>query len=210
LVDGDTGYGNFNNARRFVNKVEMRGIAGVCYEDKQFPKTNSLLDGGRQILADIPEFQRKIEACKAACTDPDFQIVARVEAFIAGWGLEEAIKRSEAYRQAGADAILMHSNRKDHKEIEAFIQAWGNRHPVILVPTKYYTTPTQTFRDWGVSTVIWANHNLRSAVGAMKAVSKEIFESQSLVGVEKNVPSVNEIFRLQGMDELAEAEKKYL
>jgi len=210
LVDGDTGYGNFNNARRFVRKLEQRGIAGVCYEDKQFPKTNSLLDGGRQVLADIPEFQKKIEACKAAATDSDFQIVARVEAFIAGWGLEEALKRSEAYKQAGADAILMHSNRKDHKEIESFIHAWGNRLPVVLVPTKYYTTPTQTFRDWKVSTVIWANHNLRSAVSAMKATSKEIFESQSLVNVEKNVVSVNEIFRLQDMGELGEAEKKYL
>lgn len=210
LVDGDTGYGNFNNARRFVRKLEQVGVAGVCYEDKQFPKTNSLLAGGRQILADISEFQRKIEACKATVTDPDFQIVARVEAFIAGWGLEEALKRSEAYKNAGADAILMHSNLKDHSEIESFIKAWGNRLPVVLVPTKYYTTPTQTFRDWQVSLVIWANHNLRASVSAMKATSKEIFEKQSLVNVEKNVVSVNEIFRLQGMDELAEAEKKYL
>ena len=59
--------------------------------------------------------------------DPDFCIVARVEAFIAGWGLEEALKRAEAYREAGADAILMHSKRSDANEIEAFVKAWDNK-----------------------------------------------------------------------------------
>ena len=59
--------------------------------------------------------------------DPDFCIVARVEAFIAGWGLEEALKRAEAYRAAGADAILMHSKRSDANEIEAFVKAWDNK-----------------------------------------------------------------------------------
>jgi phosphoenolpyruvate phosphomutase len=52
LVDGDTGYGNFNNVRRLVRKLGERGIAGVCLEDKIFPKTNSFL-GERQPLADM-------------------------------------------------------------------------------------------------------------------------------------------------------------
>lgn len=46
LLDGDTGYGNFNNARRLVRKLEQIGVAGVCLEDKVFPKRNSLLDDG--------------------------------------------------------------------------------------------------------------------------------------------------------------------
>ena len=104
----------------------------------------------------------------------------------------------------------MHSKRGDSSEIEAFLQAWGNRHPVIIVPTKYYTTPTDKFREWGVSMVIWANHNIRSAITAMQQTSKLIYENESLVPVEKNIASVKEVFRLQNMDELKQAEKKYL
>jgi phosphoenolpyruvate phosphomutase len=209
LVDAGSGYGNFNNARRFAKKLEQRGIAGVCYEDRPFPKA-SLLEVGEHALLDISEFQRKIEACKAAVTDPDFQIVAKVEALVAGYGLDEAIQRSEAYRQAGADAILIQSNRSDLKEIEEFVQAWDERHPLILVPSKYYETPTDTFRDWGISAVIWEDHNLRASIDAMKEVSKELFETQSIVGVEHKLRSVNEVFRLQGRHELVEDEKKYL
>src|SRR5882724_3666935 len=109
LLDGDTGYGNFNNMRRLVKKLEQRGIAAVCIEDKQFPKTNSFLNGERQPLADRDEFAGKLKAVKDSQTDPDFSIVARVEALIAGWGMEEALRRAEAYRVAGADAILIHS-----------------------------------------------------------------------------------------------------
>eukprot|EP01006_Ploeotia_vitrea_P046930 TRINITY_DN67072_c3_g9_i1.p1 TRINITY_DN67072_c3_g9~~TRINITY_DN67072_c3_g9_i1.p1 ORF type:complete len:329 (-),score=190.74 TRINITY_DN67072_c3_g9_i1:129-1115(-) len=210
LLDGDTGYGNFNNARRLVRKLEQRNIAGVCLEDKLFPKTNSLLAGANQPLADIDEFSKKITACKETQQDPDFCVVARVEAFIAGWGLEEAVKRAEAYRQAGADAILMHSAKKDPSDIEAFMKEWGNRHPVIIVPTKYYTTPTDQFRDWGVSMVIWANHNMRAAVTAIQNTCKQIHQDQHLMNVEDKVASVAEVFRLQGMAELKEAEKKYL
>jgi phosphoenolpyruvate phosphomutase len=210
LLDGDTGYGNFNNARRLVNKLEQRGIAGVCLEDKLFPKTNSLLDGGRQTLANIPEFAKKITACKDAAKDPDFVVVARVEAFIAGWGVEEALKRAEAYKAAGADAILMHSKKSDSSEIESFINAWGNKLPVVIVPTKYYTTPTEEFRKWNVSMVIWANHNIRSSVKAMQETTKLIYESQSLVPVTDKCVSVQEIFRLQNMAELKQAEDKYL
>jgi len=83
LLDGDTGYGNFNNMRRLVRKLEQRGIAGVCIEDKQFPKTNSFIDGERQPLADIDEFCGKIKAGKDNQADPDFCIIARVEALIA-------------------------------------------------------------------------------------------------------------------------------
>lgn len=210
LLDGDTGYGNYNNARRLVRKLEQRSIGGVCLEDKLFPKTNSLLAGLAQPLADIEEFSLKIKACKETQKDPDFQVVARVEAFIAGWGLEEAMKRAEAYRAAGADAILIHSAKKDHSEIESFMKAWSGRAPVVIVPTKYYTTPTNTFRDWGVNLVIWANHNMRASVQAMQQTSKAIFDAQNLMGVEKAVAPVNEVFRLQGEDELRAADKKYL
>ncbi|KQR89951.1 phosphoenolpyruvate phosphomutase [Burkholderia sp. Leaf177] len=210
LLDGDTGYGNFNNVRRLVKKLEQRGIAGVCIEDKQFPKTNSFLNGERQPLAEMDEFCGKIKAGKDSQSDPNFSIVARVEALIAGWGMEEALKRAEAYRQAGADAILIHSKLSKPDEILTFAREWAGRGPLVIVPTKYYSTPTDVFRQAGISTVIWANHLLRGAASTMQAIAKEIHTSQTLVNVEDRVASVNEIFRLQDAEEYSTAESVYL
>lgn len=213
LLDGDTGYGNFNNARRLVRKLEQRGIAGVCLEDKLFPKTNSLLDGVSQPLADVDEFCGKLAACKDAQKDDNFSVVARCEAFIAGWGLDEMLRRATAYTKAGADGILVHSKRSDPTEIEAFMKAWnkeGHPCPIVIVPTKYYTTPTEKFSEWGVNLVIWANHNLRSSITAMQNTTKQIFQDSSLVNVEPKIATVKEVFRLQNNDELKDAEKKYL
>lgn len=210
LLDGDTGYGNFNNARRLVKKLEQRGIAGVCIEEKLFPKTNSFINSEVQPLADIDEFSGKIKAMKDSQTDDDFAVVARVEALIAGWGMGEALRRADAYRQAGADAILIHSKRADISEIEAFMKEWAGRHPVVIVPTKYYATPTEAFEKLGVNLVIWANHNLRSSIVAMQNTSRQIFQEKSLIGIEGQVAALEEVFRLQQADELQEAEKKYL
>lgn len=210
LLDGDTGYGNFNNMRRLVRKLEQRGIAGVCIEDKQFPKTNSFLNAERQPLADIEEFVGKIAAGKDTQQDPSFCIVARVEALIAGWGMDEALRRAEAYRLAGADAILIHSKLSKPDEIVTFAKEWARRSPLVIVPTRYYSTPTDIFRQAGISTVIWANHLLRSAASAMQSVAKEIFDSQTLVNVEDRIATVNEIFRLQDADEYSAAERIYL
>jgi phosphoenolpyruvate phosphomutase len=210
LLDGDTGYGNFNNMRRLVRKLEQRGIAGVCIEDKQFPKTNSFLNGERQPLADIEEFVGKIAAGKDTQQDANFSIVARVEALIAGWGMDEALRRAEAYRVAGADAILIHSKLSKPDEIVTFAKEWARRSPLVIVPTRYYSTPTEVFRQAGISTVIWANHLVRAAASAMQTVAKEIFESQTLVNVEDHIVSVNEIFRLQDADEYSAAERIYL
>ena len=110
----------------------------------------------------------------------------------------------------GADAILMHSKRSDPSEIDAFLEAWQGRHPVIIVPTKYYQTPTQHWRDLGVSMIIWANHNLRASIAAQQQCSKDIFENESLESVEPVVAPVKEVFRLQNQQELSEAEKMYL
>lgn len=209
LLDGDTGYGDFNNMRRLVRKLEQRDIAGVCIEDKLFPKTNSFIQGERQELEDVQTFCGKIQAGKDAQHDDDFCIVARVEALIAGWGLDEALRRGEAYRKAGADAVLIHSKQSRPDEILAFAREWANRCPLVIVPTKYYATPTEVFREHGISLVIWANHMVRASITAMQATARSIFETESLVDVEGRVATVAEIFRLQGADELLEAEKIY-
>jgi phosphoenolpyruvate phosphomutase len=210
LLDGDTGYGNFNNMQRLVRKLEQRKIAAVCIEDKLFPKTNSFIKGGGQPMADMHEFCGKIKAGKDAQTDPNFSIIARIEAFICGWGLTEALRRADAYRQAGADGILIHSALSVPDEILAFKQEWGNRCPVVIVPTKYYATPTDVFRQHGFSIVIWANHMLRSAVAAMQKTARTLKEDEHLLSIEDKVAPVSEIFRLQNAGELQDAEDRYL
>ncbi|MBL8705445.1 MAG: phosphoenolpyruvate mutase [Rhodospirillales bacterium] len=209
LVDGDTGYGNFNNMRRLVKKLCQRSIAGVCIEDKLFPKTNSFIGDG-QPLADIDEFCGKIKAGKDSQLDPDFCVVARVEALISGWGLDEALRRAEAYHRAGADAILIHSKKSSADEILAFCKEWDNRAPVVIVPTMYYATPTDRYRQHKISCVIWANHNLRAAISAMRDVSRKIATGETLVGIEGTIASVKDVFELQGNSELVEAERRYL
>lgn len=209
LVDGDTGYGNFNNMRRLVAKLCQRNIAGVCIEDKLFPKTNSFI-GEVQPLADVDEFCGKIKAGKDSQLDDDFSVVARIEALIAGRGMAEALRRAEAYHQAGTDALLIHSKIAQPDEIIKFANEWGNRCPVVIVPTMYYAAPTELFRRAGISLIIWANHNLRASISAMRETSKRIFEEQTLTGVEDRIASVSEVFALQGDPELRQAEKRYL
>jgi phosphoenolpyruvate phosphomutase len=209
LVDGDTGYGNFNNVRRLVRKLCERRIAGVCIEDKLFPKTNSFV-GERQPLADVEEFSGRIKAGKDSQSDGDFVIVARTEALISGHGLDEALRRAEAYHAAGADAILIHSKLTTASEILAFAERWQNRAPLIIVPTTYHATPTSLFRQAGISTVIWANHNLRASITAMRQTCRRIWDDESLHEVEGRVASVQEIFRLVGNAELQAAERRYL
>ena len=136
-------------------------------------------------------------------------IVARVEALISGWGMEEALKRSKAYFEAGADGILIHSKQSDGDEVIKFLAEWENRCPVVIVPTTYYQTPTQKFKDFGVSVIIWANHNIRAATSAMREITHRIHRDQSLNGVEDRIASVTEIFDLSNNKELAEAEKLY-
>ncbi|HEX5809580.1 MAG TPA: phosphoenolpyruvate mutase [Anaerolineales bacterium] len=210
LLDADTGYGNFNNVRRLVRKLEQRNIAGMCIEDKLFPKTNSFINSEQQPLADVEEFSAKIKAAKDTQQDPDFCVVARVESLIAGWELDEALRRAEAYYSAGADAILMHSKLKTADQILDFMRAWANKCPVVIVPTTYYSTPTSVYEEAGVSLVIWANHLLRASIKAMQQTAAQIYQERSLNTVEGQVVTVKEIFRLQNAGELEEAEQRYL
>jgi phosphoenolpyruvate phosphomutase len=210
LLDADTGYGNFNNVRRLVKKLEQRKIAAMCIEDKLFPKTNSFINGEAQELAKIDEFSGKIKAAKDTQEDPDFCVVARIEAFIAGWGLSEALKRAEAYYKAGADALLVHSKKNTAEDIFDFMNEWKDTSPVVIVPTMYHSIPTEEFQKCGVSLVIWANHLMRSSIKAMQLTASQIYNDRSLTSVEKDIVPVKEIFRLQNADELKNAEKIYL
>ncbi|MCG5486884.1 MAG: phosphoenolpyruvate mutase [Sinorhizobium meliloti] len=207
LVDGDSGFGNFNNARLLAAKLLQRGASGLCLEDKKFPKMNSFV-GDLHPLADMDEFCGRLKAVKDTTGD-NILLVARVEALIAGYGLDEAILRADAYADAGADAILIHSRRAEADEILTFARKW-KRLPIVIVPTKYYRTPVSAYREVRISTVIWANHAMRAAVAGIRAVCDRIIAEESIAGVETEVATLEEVFALLRYGELASAEKRYL
>lgn len=209
LLDAGTGYGNFNLVQRAVRKLEQRGVAGICIEDKQV-KVNSLLRDVHQPLADIDEFSGKIRAARDACRDDTFVIVARVESLIARQPLDDALRRAVAYHAAGADAILIHSNQPTAAQVLAFKGEWDNRCPVVIVPTTYATTPTAVFREAGFSVVIWANHLLRASIAAVQSVATELKQAESVAAIQDRLVPIDEVFRLQGVAELLEAEQRYL
>lgn len=209
LVDADSGFGNFNNARLVAARLASRGAAGVCLEDKGFPKMNSFV-GDRHPLAETEEFCGRLKAVKDTVTTPGFMLVARIEALIAGHGQDEALARAHAYADAGADAILIHSRKSNADEIFAFTRAWQNRLPVVIVPTKYYRTPVSDYRAAGIATVIWANHNMRAAMSAMREVCDRILREEGIAGIESEVATLEELFQLMNYGELAVAEDRYL
>jgi len=167
-------------------------------------------DGDRQPLAAVDGFCGRIRAAKDSQRDPDFVVVARTEAFIAGHGLAEALARAHAYADAGADAILIHSAKRTPDEVLSFKQAWDRPLPVLAVPTKYCDTPTAVFRRHQFAALIWANHLLRSSIAAMQATAAQIFADESVCRIESAIAPVSEVFRLQRVDELESAEERYL
>lgn len=208
LLDGDSGFGNFNNVSRLVKKLCQRGIAGVCFEDKLFPKQNSFI-GEAQELENIEEFCAKIKSAKDSQTNPEFCVIARVEALIAGLSMDEALKRAIAYHNAGADAILIHSKKSTGDEVIEFSRLWENRCPLVIVPTKYYNHPTSDYADNGISTVIWANHSLRASITAMYEITRKIMSESSVSGVESHIATLPEVFSLTNEYAVQEAENKY-
>lgn len=195
LFDGDTGFGDANNVSRLVKKLCQRNVQGVCIEDKLFPKQNSFL-GTAQPLIPVEDFCEKIKRGKDAQLNDDFVLVARVEALIAGHGMNEAFDRASRYQESGADAILIHSKKSDGEEILEFLDRWQNRCPVIIVPTKYYATPTDLFIERDVAAIIWANHSLRASISAMRSATDQIYRGRSLTGIETRIASLDQLFQL--------------
>ena len=209
LLDMDTGYGDFNNARYILKKCEKVGIAGICIEDKIFPKMNSFVNGEKQQLANIKEFCGKLNALRDSKIDKDFCIVARTEELITGGKIKNAIERAKAYYSAGADAIVVHSKESNAEQIVKFMEEWDNRCPIIIIPTKYYSVPTSLYKEIGISTAIWANHMLRASIKYMQYIANEIYKNESICEVESEIASVKEILRLQNMQELLNAQERY-
>jgi phosphoenolpyruvate phosphomutase len=160
-------------------------------------------------LAEVDEFCGKIAAAKDTQRDSDFIVVARTEAFIAGWGLQESLLRATAYAETGADLILVHSARSDSQEILSFMKSWELDTPVIIVPTKYPSEPLQSFKEAGISNFIFANHSIRTVITALQKNLRTLRETSDLMSLEDQIAPVVEIFRLQNTEELRKSEQRY-
>ena len=207
IADCDTGYGGPSNVMHMVKKYENAGIAGVCIEDKTFPKQNSLLkDGNNQLLSE-KDFVAKILAANDVKQNKAFSIIARVEALISGIGMEEALKRAYAYEKAGADLILIHSKKISPEEIFEFSESWKGSSPLVVIPTTYYSVKIDELISHNIKMVIYANQTLRAAHLAMNNLLKKMKDANNMDDIQNEMSSMEEIFKLQEMFDIKSQEK---
>eukprot|EP00392_Amoebophrya_sp_AT5.2_P019012 g19699.t1 len=202
IYDGDTG-GLPEIFKFTVQKLERLGVSACIIEDKAGLKQNSLFGTDRQQqLADIAEFSHKLAVGQAAKNNPDFMIIARLEALIAGAGEEEALKRAKAYIEDGkVDGIMIHSKEKKPDEVLSFMEAYSkfaNKKPLVVVPTSYNAVTEDELAKYGASVCIHANHLIRAAYPSMVDVAQSILQNGRSKEVEDDdkVMSVKKIISL--------------
>jgi phosphoenolpyruvate phosphomutase len=210
IADCDNGFGNAINVMRTVSEYERAGVAGLCIEDNIFPKRCSFYAGVKRELVPTDEHARKIQAAKAAQRDPDFVVIARTEAFIAGWGTQEALDRARAYADAGADAVLVHSKLSTFDELREFTNAWDGRCPLVAVPTTYAGITANDLAVAGFKLVIFANQALRAAVKAMRQALTTLKQEGRPAAVDDRIATLPEIYELVGVSDLQANEQKFL
>lgn len=211
VADCDNGYGGVGNVVRTVREYERAGIAGICVEDNLFPKRNSLLSGEvkRKLLA-AEEQARRIHAAKQAQETKEFVFIARIESLIAGHGVDDACARADAYVEAGADAILIHSQDPSLVEIEGFLAQWAGAGtvPLVAVPTLFPTFSSDELRAKGFNMVIFANQPMRAAVRAIEETLDTLAATRRLASVEERIASVEHVFELVGTREAIAADDR--
>jgi len=210
IADCDAGFGNAINVLRMTREYEHAGVAGICIEDNLFPKRCSFYQGVRRELASIDEHSGRIRAALGARTSRDFVVIARTEALIAGYGIQEALARAHAYADAGADLILVHSRSEKPDELRAFAERWHRPVPLVSVPTCYKETSAAELDELGYKVVIFANHGLRASVKAMQGTLARLRETATAASVDDDIVALDEIYRLVGVDELRADEESYL
>ncbi len=210
IADCDTGYGNAVNAIRTVRDYEAAGIAAICIEDNIFPKRCSFYSGVKRELVSLEEHAGKIRACKDAQRDEDFIVIARTEALIAGWGMEEALERGQAYAEAGADMVLIHSKSKTPDEILEFCSRWTGPVPLVTVPTTYAMVTADELFKAGSRIVIYANHGLRSSIPAMQEALGKIRKAERADAADAHIVPLTEVYRLVGVQEMREEEAAFM
>ena len=206
IADCDTGYGGPNNVAHLVKKFENAGIAGICIEDKTFPKENSLFKDGKQEMIAKKDFVAKLIAAKNAKKNPDFVVIGRTEALIADLGVEEALDRATAYEKAGADIIFVHSRKKNPDEIFEFYEKWKGKTPLMAVPTAFPTVALDELKSRGVQMVVFAHQTTLAAFAAISDVVKHMSEIKSLSDLSTKLASMDDLFKLQGMHKIREHE----
>jgi len=207
IADCDTGYGDANNVRYLVKKYEDAGIAGICIEDKTFPKQNSLLEKGKNQLLAEKDFVAKILAANEAKQNNAFVIIARIEALISGMGIEQALKRAYAYEKAGADLILIHSKKITPEEIFEFSDSWKGSTPLVVIPTTYYSVNIDELIKHKIKMVIYANQTLRAAHFALSKLLKQMASADNMSQFQNQMSTMDDIFKLQDMYAIKSQEK---
>jgi len=210
IADCDSGYGNAINVMRTVREFSHEGAAGLCLEDNVFPKRCSFYSGVQRELVPAEEHAGKIRAARSAAKDPDFLIIARTEALIAGLGMDEALKRARAYADAGADAILVHSKAASADELREFVARWDGGRPLVAVPTTYRDTSVAELQAAGFRMVIFANQVLRGAMRAMQDTLRTLHETGVAAAVDDSIAPLADVYEIVGLSELQENERAYL
>jgi phosphoenolpyruvate phosphomutase / 2-hydroxyethylphosphonate cytidylyltransferase len=200
IVDGDTG-GRIKHFKFRVKTLERLGVSAIVIEDKIGDKRNSLFGTTvPQNQDSIENFCQKIREGKESQVTVDFMIIARVESLILQKGMDDALKRAEAYISAGADGIMIHSKEKDGKEIIEFCKKYKNldiKVPLVVVPSTYSHMTESELQDLGISVVIYANHLLRSAYPVMTNVAESILKNRrSKEASKKYCMSIKDIITL--------------
>ena len=199
IYDGDTG-GQPEHFVFTVRTLERLGVSAVIIEDKTGLKKNSLFGTDvAQTQDEIPAFCEKIRMGKKAQATDDFMIIARIESLILDKGVDDAMARAQAYLDAGADGIMIHSRRKTPDEIFDFCDSYAklpNRKTLVAVPSSYNTVTEDELAAHGVNVVIYANHLLRSAYPAMVNTAKSILTHQRSAECDQNLLPINEILEL--------------
>jgi len=211
VADCDNGFGGLTNVVRTVVEYERAGIAAICVEDNLFPKRNSLFTGeSKRELIPLEEQARRIRAAKNAQRTDNFTFIARVEALIAGHGVEDACRRADAYVDAGADAILIHSRDKTLSEIEGFLSEWSGvgEVPLVAVPTLFPDFTAEELHAKGFQMIILANQPMRAAVQAIEDTLETLRRERKPSSVDPHIAPVNHVFDLVGTKEMIELEEQ--
>jgi phosphoenolpyruvate phosphomutase len=211
VVDCDNGFGGFSNVVRTAVEFDRAGVAAICIEDNLFPKRNSLYQGkSKRDLIPTKEQARRLKAAVEGKDSESFVVIARVEALIAGHGVDAAIERASAHAEAGADAILIHSKDKTLTEITDFLAAWrdtGIDKPLVAVPTLFPDYTADELHEKGFSMVILANQPMRAAVKAMEETLEILDKERKPAAADPTIASVNHIFDLVLTTETIQAEE---
>ncbi len=199
IFDGDTG-GLKEHFVYTVRTLERMGVSMIIIEDKMGLKKNSLFGTEvKQQQDTIENFSEKIKAGKKAQKSKDFMICARIESLILEQGMEDALTRAFAFVKAGADAIMIHSRKKEPDEIIEFVTKFrkkNNKTPIVVVPTSFNTVYEEEFKKIGVNIVIYANQLIRAGFPAMQNVAKKILTNHRAKEVDDDCISIKEIITL--------------